>query len=435
LRKPRAAAARAVRAVLEQGRSLSDCLPPLLDALPVRDRGLAQELAYGTLRWYRRLDALLDTFLDKPLKRKDGDLRALLLVGLYQLLYLDTPAHAAVNETVAAVPGSKRWARGLVNGVLRSAQREADARLEALDDNAGVRLSHPDWLLEAWRRDWGDALAERIAAANNARPPMVLRVNRRRMSRDDYLARLVVAGIEARALPEPDAVQLARPLPVAELPGFAEGEVSVQDAAAQWAAELLEPAPGQRVLDACAAPGGKTAHIAEREPGLAALVALDVDAERLGRVRDNLQRLGLVADCVQGDAAQPGDWWDGQPFDRILLDAPCSATGVIRRHPDIKWLRRASDIEALARTQAVMLDALWPLLAPGGMLLYATCSTLRSEDDCQLTAFLDRTPAARIRPVGQPAEAEVTQGWQLLPGEGLPPGHDGFYYARLERES
>ncbi len=424
-----------MRAVLEQGRSLGDCLPPLLEALPPRDRGLAQELAFGTLRWYRRLDALLDTFLRQPLKRKDGDLHALLLLGLYQLLYLDTPPHAAVNETVAAVPASKRWARGLVNGVLRSAQREARARLEALDRESGVRLSHPDWLLETWRRDWGDALAERIAEANNARPPMVLRVNRRRLARDDCLARLAAAGIEARALAEPDAVQLARPQPVTALPGFAEGELSVQDAAAQWAAELLALAPGQRVLDACAAPGGKTAHIAEREPGLAALVALDADAGRLARVRDNLQRLGLEADCIQGDAARPGDWWDGRPFDRILLDAPCSATGVIRRHPDIKWLRRASDIDTLAATQAAMLDALWPLLAPGGMLLYATCSTLRAENDRQVAAFLERTAGARPRPIGQAAEAEVAQGWQLLPGQGSPPGHDGFYYARLERES
>ena len=429
--KARAAAARAVTAVLVRGRSLDDALPPEMERLDPRDRPLAQEIAYGTLRWHPRLAAVLQGLLQKPLRRKDRDLEAVLLTGLYQLAYLDVPPHAAVSETVAAAGGRGRgWAKGLVNGVLRNFLREREERLQRADRDEAAALAHPAWLLgmlrKAWPEDW-----RAVAEANNARPPMTLRVNAARTARADYLEELAAAGLAARpGTHSAEAVVLERPVPVERLPGFEEGRVSVQDEAAQLAAGLLDPGPGERVLDACAAPGGKTAHLLERQPGLD-LVALDLDADRLERVAANLARLGLAAERVTGDAGAPDGWWDGRPFDRILLDAPCTGTGVIRRHPDIKALRRPEDVEALVGRQAKLLAALWPLLRPGGMLVYSTCSVLPRENARQVAAFLhDRDDAVEVDPVGNWGHPQAA-GRQILPGED---GMDGFYYACLRKQ-
>lgn len=424
----RVLAARAVAAVLGERRSLTDILPGLIDRGAPRDRALVRELAAGTLRLEPRLSVWLDALLNQPLPRRGAELRALLLVGLYQLVETRIPPHAAVNETVAAATGiGAGRATGLVNAVLRNFTRRR-GELEGLDV-AGVRWAHPEWLVrrlhEAWPGDW-----EAMLEAGNRRPPMTLRVNRRQGSRDDLLDALRAAGIGAapHAL-APEGVQLERPCDVADLPGFAGGSCSVQDAGAQFAAPLLEAAPGMRVLDACCAPGGKTAHLLEAQDGLD-MLALDVDAARLERARETLARLGLSADLRAADAAAPASWWDGRPFDRILLDAPCSASGVIRRHPDIKQLRRDDDIAALARRQRALLAALWPLLAPGGILLYCTCSILPDETAGPVRDFLAAAGDARERPIAAPWGRPAGAGRQILPGER---DMDGFYYARLEK--
>lgn len=427
---PRAIAARTVAAVLA-GRSLSDPeTTRRLESLPDRDRPLAQELAYGTVRWQPKLQRMAEGLLDKPLKAKEREVEALILVGLYQLLYLDVPAHAAVAETVAAVrPLRKEWARGLVNALLRRFLREQEAIVESLAGDEVAASAHPRWLLGRLKADWPEAWPA-IVAANNARPPMTLRVNRRQGSRDAYLEALAAAGIEGTPTRHaPDGIQLAQPVGVERLPGFWAGRVSVQDEAAQLAALLLEPQPGERLLDACAAPGGKTGHLLEAAPE-AELLALDRDPGRLGRVDENLRRLGLSASLKAGDAGAPESWWDGKPFDRILLDAPCSGTGVIRRHPDIKLLRRTEDIEALSGEQHRLLEALWPLLGPGGMLVYSTCSVLRDENDRQLSRFLEAHADAVEVPIPPGWGQAVAVGRQILPGN---QGMDGFYYARLRK--
>jgi 16S rRNA (cytosine967-C5)-methyltransferase len=426
----RDAAAQCLQQVLGSGRSLADLLPPLLTALPERERALCQELCYGVCRWQPRLEVLARLLLSKALKAKDLDIHCLILLGLYQLEGMNIPAHAAVAETVAAVKRrNKPWAGGLVNAVLRRYQRE-QAELNALIEADPVAASaHPKWLLEAIRSDWPEQWPA-IVQANNERPPMTLRVNRRHHSRERYLALLKTAGIAALAAAHaPDAITLEQPVGVERLPGFTEGHVSVQDSAAQLAAGLLRLAPGQRVLDACAAPGGKTGHILESADGLE-VIAIDQEARRLQRVEENLQRLGLQASLVVADAANPTPWWDGQPFDRILLDAPCSATGVIRRHPDIKLLRRAEDIAQLVKLQGQILQALWLLLKPGGLLLYATCSTLRRENEQQVANFLAGQEDARELTLQVAWGQRVSVGRQILAGQD---GMDGFYYACLEK--
>ena len=427
---PRLLAARLVDGVLHQGDSLSAVLAKQLVSLDdPRQRALAQELAFGTLRWFYRLDRVLGQLLTKPLKTKDRDLYALLLVGLYQLLVLEMPAHAAVSETVEAVRGfGKDWAAGLVNGVLRTSLRRSRPLLAAADTDPQSLWSHPQWWITRLRHDWPEQWQE-ILQANNQRPPMVLRVNRRQCDRGSYLMRLESAGIEAQALPFPEtAIVLLKPVAVDSLPGFRSGAVSVQDAAAQLSASLLMLQDGQRVLDACAAPGGKTGHILEYPARLAEVVAIDKDAGRLDKITDNLRRLQLGATCLAADAGAPPSWWDGRLFDRILLDAPCSASGVVRRHPDIKLLRRADDLQALSEQQNHLLDALWPLLGSGGILLYVTCSVFKLENSDVVQAFLGRHRDARELPLDAEWGRRQTIGRQLLPGEH---GMDGFYFARL----
>ncbi|CRI54558.1 16S rRNA (cytosine(967)-C(5))-methyltransferase RsmB [Pseudomonas sp. CCOS 191] len=426
---PRLAAARALAAVLSGKASLNSSLPAQLDKVDERDRGLTQDLAFGTARWQPRLDLLAAQLLQKPFKAADADVQALLLVGLYQLFYSRIPAHAAIGETVGCADKLKKpWAKGLLNAVLRRAQREGEALLADMERDPVVRTAHPRWLQKSLKAFWPEQW-EAICAANNAHPPMILRINRRHHSRDAYLALLAEAGIGASACQySRDGIVLAEACDVRGLPGFAEGWVSVQDEAAQLSADLLELAPGQRVLDACCAPGGKTCHLLEAEPGLAHMVAIDLEAKRLTRVRENLDRLKLDAELIACDARDTSSWWDGKPFQRILLDAPCSATGVIRRHPDIKLTRQADDIPALAALQGELLDALWPTLEVGGMLLYATCSSLPTENTEVIDAFLARTPGARELDLATEAGLRQPHGRQLLAQEG---GHDGFYYAKL----
>jgi len=419
----RALAARLDARVVAGGESLETLLPEA-QSLPPRDAPLLRVLLSGTLRWHHRLQWLADRLLDRPLKPRETELAALLRVGLFQLEHTRIPAHAAVSATVAATQtlGLAR-ARGLVNAVLRRYLREREPLGRELQSVASARASHPPWIIAALEADWPDA-AERVLAANNELPPMWLRVNTRAIATEDYRARLAAEGRAATRSPRaPEALLLAEPCGVDELPGFADGQVSVQDAAAQLAAGLMELAPGQRVLDACAAPGGKTAHMLERCPGIE-VVALDRDAERLGRVAMTLERLGLEARLLPADASEPAAWWDGTPFDRILLDAPCSGLGVIRRHPDIKVLRRADDIARLTAAQDALLDALWPTLRPGGLLVYATCSVLAAENFARTSRFAAVHDDARLAPAGSATH------FQVLPGEA---NMDGFYYACLRK--
>ncbi len=427
----RARASEAVFRVAQLGRSLDGGDDAFLRLADPRDRALAREIAYGAIRWHGRLTAIAAQLLARPADELDPHVLCLLLVGLYQLEYTRIPPHACVATTLAAAElCGKGRAKGLLNAVLRRFLRERAAVLDTLTDLPDV-VAHPRWLLddlrEAWPQDW-----EAIVAANNHKPPMVLRVNLERLSRDAYLERLHSLGIVATASAiAPAAVLLDKARPVERLPGFAEGLVSVQDAGAQLAAPAMALAPGLRVLDACAAPGGKTAHMLEIEPRLQEMVAVDVDAGRVARVRATLARLGQSATVIVADAAEPAAWWDGRPFERILLDTPCSGSGVIRRHPDIKLLRRREDVSGFARRQAALLDGVWPLLSHGGRLLYVTCSILPAENEIQMQRFLERHGDARELTLDPDLGRAGPIGRVRLPGID---GTDGFYYACLVRK-
>lgn len=370
-------------------------------------------MSYGTLRFYGQLRTLLDLLLQKPLQ--DDEVRALLLVALYQLQYSRAAEHAIVDHAVKVTQTLKKpWAKGLVNAVLRNFLRRRSALLEQSAADEEGRYSHPQWWIDRLRKEYPEDWAA-ILETDNQHPPMTLRVNCRAISTEAYISRLHQQGIEGRQVGE-SAIMLEQPVAVDRLPGFDEGMVSVQDAGAQLAAPLLDVSDGMRVLDACAAPGGKAAHLLELA-GIE-LTALDNDPERLKKIGQTLRRLRLEAHCVAGDAAKPEDWWDGKPFQRILADVPCSASGVVRRHPDIKWLRRETDIAAFAAQQAEILEALWRTLESGGKLLYATCSVFAEENQEQIARFLARHGDAQ-RP--------DADNRQLIPNH----QHDGFYYALL----
>ncbi|HED16766.1 MAG TPA: 16S rRNA (cytosine(967)-C(5))-methyltransferase RsmB [Gammaproteobacteria bacterium] len=425
----RVVAAHVLDQVVRAHRSLSVLLPNGLETLEQpADRAFASEIIYGVLRDYFLLDACVSQMLDKPLRRKESVVRMLLLIGLYQLNSMRVPAYAAIKETAdAARELGKNWAVGLINAVLRRWQREADRHLAAVKAYPLVEWNHPQWLLKRLKKDWPEQW-QAIARANRQRAPMTLRVNQQHSNAAEYRAQLLHEGIESELLTGCDnAVVLNKPVDVTCLPGFTTGLVSVQDGAAQLAATLLDCSAGMRVLDACAAPGGKTAHILELTPGLE-LLALDSDAQRASRVSDTLERLGLNATIKSADAARLDEWWDGHLFDRILLDVPCSATGVIRRHPDILHLREERDIASLTRIQAEILNALWQTLKPGGIMLYATCSLLKDENERQLTGFLSRQSDAKELLIDSNQGHPASVGRQILPGEN---GMDGFYYARL----
>jgi 16S rRNA (cytosine967-C5)-methyltransferase len=422
-------AAQVLSRVLHDGQSLTAALDAALQAVESsKDRAFIQALCYGVCRTYHRLDFILSQLLDKPLK--DQPVKALALVGLYQLKYMRVKPHAAVSETVLAAR-KKPWAKALINALLRSYLREQEALEQKADNQQSSAISHPDWLIKQIEQDWPQQ-APQIFQENNQQPPMALRVNLARISQDQYIHQLSEQGIEAFAVSFcRSAIILDKPVVVDLLPGFADGIVSVQDTAAQLAAGLLDVQSGQRVLDVCAAPGGKAAHILESQPQLKELVAVDIDASRMHRVSDTLQRLKLAAKLVVGDASKPEDWWDGQLFERILLDAPCSALGVIRRHPDIKLLRRAEDIQPLQALQQNILRAIWPLLAPGGIMLYATCSILKQENEQQIDAFLAEYPDAVELPINADWGFAGSHGRQIMTGEA---SMDGFYYARIRKQ-
>lgn len=420
---PRSAATRTIAAVIGSGSTLDAALQRHSDRLDGRDRALARELAYGVCRHYFELDALLAQLLERTLKKRDTDLRALLLVGLYQLRYTRIPDHAAVSESVAVCAGlGKGWARGLVNAVLRAHQARREELAAGLDE--AQRASLPRWLFDALRTEWPDDWRD-IVAANNAQPPLTLRVNTACNSRAQWLASAGIAA-EACAL-SADGVTLAQACDVAQIPGFSAGLVSVQDEGAQLAAPLLACQDGQRVLDACAAPGGKSCHLLERHPGLE-LLALDASATRLQRVQQNLERLRLAATLLCGSAAEPGQWWDGKPFQRILVDAPCSGTGVIRRHPDIRLLRTPQQVSAAATTQLQILQGVWACLEPGGRLLYTTCSILPCENEQLVANFLVTATDAYEIALEVDWGVARRHGRQLLP---TVERHDGFYFALL----
>jgi 16S rRNA (cytosine967-C5)-methyltransferase len=428
----RAHAARVIEAVLEGRRSLKAVLAATLPTVPdPRDRALLEAICFTALRHRRRYEHVLALWLARPLPRKDARVHALLLAGLAQLDGLGLAPHAAVAATVEATRElGQEPHSGLVNAILRRAGREP---LPTSDDPA-IASSHPDWLVARLRADWPDA-ADAILAGNNEPAPLWLRVNTRRASRTELVAAMRDAKIPCDSPATPaSALRLPKPVALDDLPGWRGGKFSVQDGAAQLAVEALAPQPGERILDACAAPGGKTAQIAE---GLidGTLLALDVAATRLAPITETLTRLGLASDQVQvrlADASDPIGWWDGVPFDAILLDAPCSATGIIRRQPDIKWHRREADIEALAAQQSRLLEALWQVLKPGGRMLYATCSVLKAENEAQVDAFLARHLDACAMQLGARYGRASGAGRQRLPGED---GMDGFFYALLEKRA
>jgi 16S rRNA (cytosine967-C5)-methyltransferase len=428
----RALAAQVLAAVAMDGVSLREAVSPAQTRLDdARDRALLTALVNEGARWWLRFDSALDRMLEKPLRKRHPALHALLVLGLVQLEILQLPPHAAVAATVEAARALGRGGfANLVNAILRRWLRERELLNAQLDRDPQTRTAHPLWLIDAIARDW-PGQADSVLAANNAPVPPMLRVNRRRAIREKVVGPLLQQGVNATAHPWlQDALVLDENTDVARLPALREGKISVQDGAAQLAADLMDARDGMRVLDACGAPGGKTCHLLERAD--VELLAVEREPSRAARIRENLQRLGLRCELRTGDAGEPASWWDGRPFDRILVDAPCSATGVIRRHPDIKLHRRAKDIPALACEQSRLLEALWPSLKPGGHLLYATCSILCTENEAVIDGFLceheDAQPMAIALEIGHFTGA----GRQILPGEG---GLDGMYYAVLEKRA
>ena len=421
----RSLAAQLIERVVDKGESLSAILPGAQKTLADKDGALLQELCFGVMRTLPQLEALIGKLMERPLTGKQRVLHYLIMVGLYQVLYTRVPAHAALAETVAGAEVLKRAnLKGLINGVLRQFQRQQETLIAEVDQGP-QRYWHPGWLLKrlqaAWPEQW-----QQIVEANNQRPPMWLRVNRQHHSREAWLALLQAEEKAAFTGDTPDALRLESPAPVSQLPGFDQGWVTVQDLSAQRCALLLEPQDKERILDLCAAPGGKTTHILEIAPK-ANVLAVDIDEQRLSRVHENLQRLGMQAEVRQGDGRKPEEWCGEQQFDRILLDAPCSATGVIRRHPDIKWLRRDRDIAELASLQREILQAVWPRLKSGGTMIYATCSILPEENHQQIAAFLAEHDDA----IGEKLPQGEINGWQVFPSVD---GGDGFFYAKLMKK-
>ena len=435
----RVVAVEVIKQLQTQGGTLTSLLPAAQQRVPEADQALLQALCYGLARWSVQLREVVDQLLDKPLKRKDLDVYLVLQIGILQLAHMRIASHAAVNLTVqCAVKLGKPWARGLINAVLRNYQRRADELEVELSDAA--RSAHPLWMLDTFKKDWPADWAA-IVRSGNRQAPMTLRVNTQRQSRTDYLQRLQQAGMAASCHPYAiDALVLSVPVAVERLPGFMQGDVSVQDAAAQLAARFLQRQDGictnefaGRMLDACAAPGGKTAHLLELAQWRS-VTAIDRDPVRLNRLEATLDRLQLKqpVTLVSADAADLEQWWDQQQYSAVLLDAPCTGTGVIRRHPDIKMLRRANDVAPLLAAQQRLLDTLWRVVAPGGCLLYATCSILQAENAQQISQFVARTPDACCVGLDESFGQSVSMGLQILPGvEDM----DGFYYAMLVKDA
>ena len=427
-RTSRAAAAKVIGNVLRHHHSLNNTLKPMLATLPENETSFCQQLCYGVLRWQPQLQAICNQLLSKPLKAKESDINALILCGLYQLRSMRLPEHAALSETVNACSAlGKPWAKGLINASLRNYQRnQADFEKIVLQSET-AQFAHPDWLIQQIKTDWPTTW-QTVLNANNEQPPMFLRVNQQHSNRDNYIERLEQGNIAATPVEQLEqAILLDSPCDVYQLPGFVDGDVSVQDAAAQHVAATLDLAPQQRILDACAAPGGKTCHILEIEPNND-VIALDIDPNRLTQITQNTERLKLKATLKAADAGDIDSWWDGQHLDRILIDAHCSGTGVIRRHPDIKTLRRLSDIDSLVEKQQLLLEKLWPLLNTDGLLIYTTCSIIKQENEQQIINFLNRHPDAEEYKLNPEPATRRPAGYQRLPGENQ---QDGFFYACL----
>lgn len=397
-----------------------------------KDKALIQEISYGTFRWYIQLEHILNQLLEKGIKKKDKRLKYLMIIGLYQLLYMRIPAHAVVSETVETCKKiNMAWAKGLVNAILRRYIREADKLNPLLNDNETIRASHPTWLIERIKQDWPDGW-QGILEANNQRPPMYLRVNELHHDREHYLMKLKKADIEGKATPYSDyGVLLEQAKDVEQLPGFNTGEVSVQELAAQLAAELLDLKPGQNVLDACAAPGGKSAHILESQTELKSLTVVEKDPGRAKKLSETLKRLNLNAITKVSDINDLEHWWDKDLFDRILLDAPCSATGVIRRHPDIKLLRTPEEVDHICELQMKLLNTLWQTLKPDGLLLYVTCSILKQENSDLIKEFTNKNNDCTLKPINAQWGRDTGYGRQILAGQD---NMDGFFYACLEKK-
>ena len=427
---PRAVAAMAVANIVFDHQQLNRTVHHYLPRLSPPDRPFVASLVHGVVRWYWRLNGHASELLERPLRSRDRDLHCLLLVGMYQLGFMRVPAYASVSESVeAAASLGKPWARSLLNATLRNFSRRLDEVLEAeLPDS--LKYSHPPWMIdrlrEAWPNEWCD-----ILQANNQEPEMVLRVNSRFQAVEAYLTKLQEQGIEGRRdRAAPWSIRLNKAVPVSKLPGFECGWVSVQDGASQFVAPAINLAADQRVLDACAAPGGKSTHIFDLQPDLKELVAIDVDAERCDVMNREFKRTQITATTLCADSTNPESWWDGRPFDRVIVDAPCSGFGVIRRHPDIKHNRRSDDIAKQVEHQEKLLDALWPLVADEGKLVYTTCSVLPEENEAQIANFVKRTADCRIQRLNFELGRPLKYGYQILPGEG---GNDGFYYACMKR--
>lgn len=413
-----------------EGRSLSDCLESKLPSLKdSRDRGFVQAVCYGVCRFYPRLDLVLSHLLKNPMREQDSDVHALLMAGLYQLMFMRIPDYAAVTETVnASEKLNKPWARGLINAILREYLRRRDALEQEIAADEEANYAHPDWWIHAMQQAYPDQW-QSILNENNQHPPFALRVNQQIQTRDEYLEKLKSAEIAAHPIAETrQGIILESAVHMHELPGFAEGEVSVQDGGAQLAADYLELAPDMRVLDACAAPGGKLTHLLEIMP--LEITAVEKDKSRMSSIEENLQRLKLSANCICADVIEVKKWWDGKLFDRILLDAPCSASGVVRRHPDIKLLRYSSDIPGFVAQQKQMLAALWPLLKPEGLLLYITCSVFPEENTKVIEDFLKKNPDAKEEILTTNPGISCPAGKQILPGMNE---MDGFYYALIRK--
>lgn len=428
----RVLATQLITAVLRDKQSLNPLLPIFKKKCQTdQDAAFMQAVVFGVLRWYPRLAFVANQFLDKPMKPKDIEIFYLVCVGLYQLMEMRVPEHAAISETVQASKiMNKPWAAGLINAVLRSYQREKDAINANCLLNEEAKFKHPAWIIHsiktAYPNDW-----EAILKANSQQAPLTLRINLQKISRELYLEKLKAVNIIAHPLIHLDAaLMLETAMEVTSLPGFEEGLFSVQDGAAQAVVKLLELSENLRVLDACAAPGGKATHCLEAEPNLSELVAVDISEQRVKIIQENLHRLQLSATLITGDASHPKTWWDGKEFDRILLDAPCSATGVIRRHPDILYLREPNDIPKLAAQQIQMLEALWPLLKPNGLLVYTTCSIFPEENEHVIQAFLKNHIDATILPIPLSNGSPKDIGHQVLPGQ---ENWDGFYYAKIRK--
>jgi 16S rRNA (cytosine967-C5)-methyltransferase len=426
----RLAAVAAVEAVLDQNQTLGHHFQSQTGLSP-RDEAFARHLAYGVIRWLPALEWLSGQLVSRPLKKKEKVIQRLILVGLYQLWKDETADHAAVHATAECARHlGKHWAVGLVNAVLRRFQRE-QAELVSRLGKSRQQYAHPEWLLSALEQNWPESWQE-IVSQNNRQAPLWLRLNRQRSDMDAVINELTAQQFTTHLHPlAGDALSVEPAVTVHRLPGFSDGKLSVQDPAAQLAADYIDPQPGERILDACAAPGGKTCHLLERQPDLD-LLALDRDADRLEMIRENLDRGGLKCQLLTADAAKPDEWWDGKPFDKILLDAPCSTTGVIRRHPEIKWLRDEAQVRNAVKSQKQLLEQLWPLLNAGGILVYATCSILKSENHEQIHGFLSRHPDAEIIGPGEQARQADLPGIQIHPGQD---GMDGFYYAVIRKRA